>query len=713
MLGNEAFARGILEADARVVTTYPGTPMTEIVDLLTQVGLPRVELDVEYAVNEAVALETAIGCSWAGARAVVTFKHMGLNVAADPFHAFAYSGVKAGLVILCGADPGANSSTNEQDNRFYAFHSHVPVLEPSTVQECKDAVVQAMEISERFRVPVLVWASTRLCHSTSQVTWGTRQTTIANPPRETYAFQRQRQQYINARDVAVEHHRETLARLAELGASPEWGALTRVIPPHEAPPDAVTPPEDHTGILTSGVSFLYVMEALARAGWAIPVFKVGGSFPFPARQFVAFVEEHALARVLVVEELEPFLELQARATLHRHGSSLPVVGKLEDEVRPGGDAALHPLPRTGELSLELVQAFLISTASTVFTASSTVAPGAKLSSSRPSAAPPQVGGSLTSLALPRQPTFCPGCAHRSVMYVLERVQRALERAGITLVVGGDIGCYTMGIHPPFQLMDWVVNMGAGIGIAGGVARLSAFATQRVVALIGDSTFFHAGLQPLLNAVQAGLDLTVVLLDNHWTAMTGHQPTPGTPASLRGNRGATSAKSARPDAREKPLDLPALVEAVGARVDVVGGYDLPRLQRVIERAVDRRGVSVVIVDEECALVRGRRVHAQQRALARQGACYPTRRLWINEACTRCDECFLRLGCPAIVIEEGADGEARYQVDRVRCEGAFCHACEDLCPNNAIKVTEVNPHLAWAECVGTLQDTRDSPEEADAK
>lgn len=644
VLGNEAFARGVLEAGTRVVTTYPGTPTTEIVDVLSRLKELEGKVSLEYSVNEAVALEAAMGASWSGARAVVAFKHVGLNVAADPFHALAYSGVRAGLVVLCGADPGAQSSTNEQDDRLYALHAHVPVVEVSSVQGCKDAVPRLMAVSEKFGTPVLVWASTRLCHATGVVQFG-------EVPADLYAprageFVHEVDRFVNARDVAVRHHEEALARLEALAGDPAWVELASEEVPlghgfWEGTGEA-------TGLVTCGVAHVHALEALRVMDVHPPVLRLEGVHPLPWTAVEGFVERHGLRRLVVVEELEPFVELQLRSGATNRPGFPRVVGKLD----PGGG-----LPRAGELSVELVGRYL-----------ARVLPGASpLAAKFDAGLPRDAVEELEARAPPRAPSFCPGCAHRSLSYALRRASGALEREGIDVVVGGDIGCYTMSIHPPFRLLDWVVAMGAGLGVANGVARVVDPAKQRVAALVGDSTFYHAGLQPLLNAAWHGLDVLLVLLDNGWTAMTGHQPTPR-------------------------VDLSGLVRALGvSRVEVVRGYDLKALQATVERMLRERGTRVLIVREECALVRGKRWRRENEAMEAAGVQYPRRALDVSDACVKCDECFLRFGCPAIVVVKDEEGTPRYRIDQVRCVGDFCGACAPLCPVHAIKTSLFDVHL----------------------
>ncbi|MHA1734534.1 MAG: thiamine pyrophosphate-dependent enzyme [Promethearchaeota archaeon] len=682
LLGNEAFARGIVEAGVGMVATYPGTPTTEIVDILASHPKAQARLTTEYSVNEATALESGMGSSWTGVRTVVAFKHMGLNIAADPFHALAYSGVRGGLVVICGGDPGAQSSTNEQDNRFYAMHSQVPVLEVSTPQECLEFVPLAEDLSEEFNLPLMIWASTRVCHGISVVDLSkTRARVIGNGDLESSGeggggnigrlFEHDRSRFINARGIAIRHHLDAFSRLEGLGSCGVWNEELV----------EVSGGKGTVGVVTCGVAHLYVMEALGELGLDVPVLKVAGVYPFPRTAFEKFTAEFGLNRVVVVEELEPFVETQVRNAVTLGGNrQVQVVGKLD---RP--DA----IPRSGELSTDIVRGALHSLLGT------TPHPDGGVGAGRPNGLDVGVVESLEALAPRRDPSFCPGCAHRSVMYALKKVQEKLAEEGLDLVVGGDIGCYTMGIHPPFQLMDWVVSMGAGIGIANGVARFVDPEKQRVVALIGDSTFYHTGLQPLLNASWHGLDVLVVLLENLWTAMTGHQPTPSTP-------GTRSTPTTQGRWSGDGVNSSELARALGAReVRKVGGYDLGQLERTIEGLLGKPGVKVLVVEEECALVRGREWRKVHERLRGEKIQYPEVKYQIYDQCVKCDECFIQLGCPAIVVKVDKEGVPKYRIDRVRCVGDFCGACSQVCPVNAIKRTELNPHLTIEAALEKLE------------
>lgn len=463
LIGNHALARGAWEAGVRVAAAYPGTPSTEIIEALATYP----EVYAEWAPNEKVALEVAIGAAIGGARSLAAMKHVGLNVAADPFMTLAYTGVNAGLVLVSADDPGLFSSQNEQDNRFYARMAQVPCLEPADSQEVKDMAGLGFDLSEEFDTPVILRLTTRIAHAYSLVELGERREV---PLRD---YVKDPSKYVmlpafgKARHYAVEERRQKLTAFAE--TTPlnrvEWAGR-------------------RAGVITAGVAYQYVKEALP----GVSVLKLGLTYPLPQQLISNFVA--AVDTCYVVEELEPFMEEQVRAW------GLKVIGK-------------ELLPRVDELSTAII-------ARTV---------GAQVAAVQPKLAPRSQAGMIEAAAtaasdLPgRPPLMCPGCPHRGIFYTLKKLK---------LVVAGDIGCYTLGATPPLKAMDTCICMGASLGVAMGLekGRGSEFSRQ-VVGVIGDSTFLHSGMTGLLDMVYNGSNGTLIILDNGTTAMTGHQQHPGT------------------------------------------------------------------------------------------------------------------------------------------------------------------------------------------
>ncbi|MBE3587348.1 MAG: indolepyruvate ferredoxin oxidoreductase subunit alpha [Thermoanaerobacteraceae bacterium] len=465
MTGNEAIARGAYVHGVTVGVGYPGTPSTEILENFARFA----GVKAQWAPNEKVALEVGLGASLAGARVLVTMKHVGVNVAADPLMTAAYTGVNGGLVLVSADDPGMHSSQNEQDNRRFASFARIPMFEPADSQEAHDMVGLALQVSEEFDLPVMLRTTTRVAHSQSFVQPGERGEHALRPyeknPRKWLmvpAFGRSRRQSLE----------ERLQRLR--------------IYTESCPVNQIIRGDRRVGVITSGISYQYVREVLPGAS----VLKLGLTHPLPAeliRRFAAGVE-----RLFVVEELDPYIEEFVT------GLGLAVTGK---KLFPASNEFTPGLLRRKfqEAGIDLTP-----------------------SPSRP-APSPSAGEEMP--AIPgRPPVLCPGCPHRGIFYVLHKLK---------LLVTGDIGCYTLGGLPPLEGMDTCVCMGASIGMAHGCALADPSLAERTVGVIGDSTFFHSGLTGLLNMVYNNGRGTVIILDNRTTAMTGHQDHPGTGKTLMG------------------------------------------------------------------------------------------------------------------------------------------------------------------------------------
>ena len=565
MLGNEAVARGAYEAGVRVVSAYPGTPSTEVSECIAGYD----EVYAEWAPNEKVALEVAVGASIAGARSMACMKHVGVNVAADPMFTAAYTGVNGGLVILAADDPGMHSSQNEQDTRFYARSAHLPLLEPADSQEAKDFTKMAFELSEKYDTPVIVRTTTRLAHSQSFVETADRE----DVPLRDYV--KDVTKYTMMPSSAIGRHIVVEAREKRLAADVDGFDIVR-----EEMRD------DSLGVVCSGVVYQYVREALPEAS----VLKLGIVYPVAlgkVREFAGKVK-----RLVVVEELEPFIEDTLKA------AGIACEGKNIFSLQ-------------GEFSTAIIKEKLL---------------GVKVETEKKD--------------LPvRPPVMCAGCPHRGVFYILNKLK---------LTVSADIGCYTLGAQPPLAAVDTVVCMGASVGIAHGFEKARGREqSQKTVAVIGDSTFIHSGITGLINAVYNKSNITLIILDNSTTGMTGHQQHPATGLTLK-------------QEPAKILDIVALCKTVGCdSVRVTDSYDLADLEKIIKEETARDGVSVIVAKRPCAL------------LDRN---YPP--ACTVEDCRRCGMCF-RLGCPA--IEKQADGSAK--INPALCVG--CGLCAKVCRFGAIK------------------------------
>ncbi|MDD2391016.1 MAG: indolepyruvate ferredoxin oxidoreductase subunit alpha, partial [Desulfobacterales bacterium] len=471
LLGNEAIARGAVEAGVGVSTTYPGTPSSEITLNFFQISR-ETDLYFEYSTNEKVALEVAAATANSGVRSMCVMKHVGMNVAADPLMTLAYVGVKGGLVIVTADDPAMFSSQNEQDNRYYGKFSGLPVLEPSSVQEAKDMTAYAFELSEMLQEPVILRTTTRLNHATGVVELGK-----INAPVVQGDFVRDPMNYVTVPAVSKKLHARLLTRLEKAKQISErcvWN---------------FTQGSGAWGIVCNGVSYNYVSDAVSDLGIEakVKVFRIGLSHPLPEATIKQFLKK--CEKVLVVEEGEPLMEETIKAFAQEEKLPLTIAGKGE-----------NLFSRLYEYDPALVR----KTIATFFDVA------------YEPAAPVDLSG-IPELPQ-RPPNLCAGCSHRATFHA---IKKAAE--GMDIICPNDIGCYTLGFLPPLSMGDFLICMGSSIGTACGFSRVTG---KKVIAVIGDSTFFHSGMAGLVNAVFNNHNFTLVILDNETTAMTGHQPNPG-------------------------------------------------------------------------------------------------------------------------------------------------------------------------------------------
>jgi len=551
---------------------YPGTPSSEILEALSRITT----VPVEWAPNEKAALEAAIGASLAGARALVTMKHVGLNVAADPLFTAAYTGVGGGLVVITADDPGMHSSQNEQDNRHYALAAKIPMLEPTDSREALEFTRSAFQLSEQFDIPVLVRSTTRLSHTKCVVEPGT-----SHPVERSYELTEDRAKYVMIPAHARQRHDHLLERIARLTQiSNNDGKFNRI-----------EPGSGGLGIIASGIAYQYAKEVAPEASFL----KIGMPFPFPAELVMHFAE--GIERLVVFEELDRILEQQVRAL------------GLACEAKP--DAML-----VGELSLQAAAEVILGRQS-----------------------PPMVSTSVP----PRPPIMCAGCPHRPVFHILKKLKA---------FVTGDIGCYTLAVLPPLEILQTCLCMGAGIGQAHGLAQVYE-GDRPIVAVIGDSTFIHSGITGIINMVYNQSTATVIILDNRTTAMTGGQNHSGTGLNLRGQP-------------TPELDLAEMCKAAGvSRVRVIDSYDLEQLEKTLTEETVAKELSVIIARRPCVLLDGKQAGTLE---------------YDPERCVSCGLC-LDLGCPALVQNCETD-ERRPQIHAALCNA--CGVCVQICPRQALKI-----------------------------
>ena len=563
MLGNEAVARGAWEAGIKVVSSYPGTPSTEI----TENTAKYKEINSEWAPNEKVAAEVAFGAAMAGARAMTCMKHVGVNVAADPLFTAAYTGVNGGLVVLCADDPAMHSSQNEQDSRFYARAAHIPMLEPSDSQECKDFTKLAFELSEKYDTPVFVRVVTRIAHARSPVEIGEREEISV------YEYKKDPMKYVMMPGMARRRHLVVEERMKNMAGDACKMAVNRIEPADKA-----------LGVICAGTSYQYVKEALPNAS----VLKLGLVHPLPMALIKEFAE--TVERLVVIEELEGVMEEQIAA------QGIKVEGKnltgVQGELSVSKLQKAFGLPAQEEKADALVQ---------------------------------------------RPPVLCPGCPHRGAFYAMKKLK---------LNVMGDIGCYTMAALPPLSGIDACLCMGASIGMAFGAEKAQGKDFSRhTIAVLGDSTFLHSGMTGLLDAVYNSATITVVILDNRITGMTGHQQNPASGKDIYGNPA-------------PEVNLEEVVRALGVKhVQVVDPFDLAATMNALKEETAREAVSVIIMQRPCALLL-------------KGKVTPAT---IHD-CRNCGLC-MNLGCSALKrTEKGVS------VDESLCTD--CGLCSSVCPFGCI-------------------------------
>lgn len=621
LLGNHAIARGALEAGIAVFAAYPGTPSSELTDTMAAIAKDA-GVYMEYSTNEKVAFEAALSASWSGLRSMTAMKHVGLNVAADTFMSAVGMGVEGGFVVMVADDPSMWSSQNEQDTRIFAKFANVPVLEPMSVQEAKDMTKYAFEISEKYKHMVILRTTTRSSHMRGDVVLGELPEEIVNKIRRFGSFEKNPKRFVDIPAHSRTFHPKILENIEkirkEFNASPfNW-----------------IEGEGKIGIITSGLSYAYVKEALS---WLninnIKILKIGTPFPVPLDLVEEFIK--GLEKVLIVEELEPVVEEQIKLWAYDKGFNIPIHGK-------------DIVPRIYEMNTKRAVIAI-----SKFLGVETPLNFEKLD---------EKYKSISSFLPPRPPSLCPACPHRNTFFAINKATR--KKA----IFPSDIGCYTLGVLPPLSAVDTTVAMGGSIGIAHGLSIALNGAlneelenkkdTQLIVATIGDSTFYHTGLPAIANAIYNRSNVIVVVVDNEITAMTGDQPNPGT--------GET------PHGPGKRIPIEDIVKAMGADyVEVVNPYNIKKTTEVVKKAMELEGVRVIVSRQVCALYRV----GQAR---RKGIKLPVFKV-NTDKCTGCKICINTFGCPAI----SWDSEAKKaKIDPTMCWG--CGSCSQICPYGAFEV-----------------------------
>ena len=584
MTGNEAVARGLYEAGVAFASAYPGTPSTEILENVAEKY--KDSIACEWAPNEKVAFEAAVGASIVGGRSFAAMKHVGLNVAADPLLTFAYTGVNGGMCFVSADDPGLHSSQNEQDNRFYARMGKIIMLEPSDSQEAKDMAVLGYELSERFDSPVMLRMTTRVCHSKSLVEFGEVQ-------------EQRKKEYVKNR--AKFDPVPAMAKGMHTAVEKRWQKLkeyTEVCPLNREEWHT-----DEVGIVSAGAAYQYAREVF---GDNASYFKCGMTSPMPLESIKKFAAK--VKKLYVVEELEPYMEDLMRA------AGIECIGK-----------ALIPIE--GELNPDIVRKSLTGEVTPTIEYDKSVVPG-------------------------RPPMLCAGCPHVGLFYELGKIK--------DVIAIGDIGCYALSGNPPLNAKDFALCMGSGFSMAHGAAKImEKFGeNKKIVGVVGDSTFFHTGMNSMLDAVYNHSNVTLIVVDNRITGMTGHQENPGSGYTITGEHA-------------YPADIEGVARAFGMTdIHKVNPMDLEATRKALKEAIAFEGPSLVITRYPCALKK-----RSPEDIAEFGT--EKAKCAVNhDDCIGCKSC-LRLGCPALSFDGGAK---KADIDRVACAG--CGVCAQVCPKKAI-------------------------------
>ena len=616
LLGNEALARGFFEGGLQLAAAYPGTPSSEIMESLIRLGR-RYKFYTEWSVNEKVAAEVAIAGSMSGLRAMCSMKGVGVNVASEPFQAFTYMEPRGGITIVTADDPGLHSSHTEQDNRYYALQMYMPVFEPYDASEGHAMTKELFKLSEAWSRPVMLRSSTRLGHTSANITLG--KFSKKRPTRG--RFIRDPAHWVNLPMNARKMRLSMIARMENVTRQMDKLKFNWLEGNLEA----------KTGIITAGISYAYTKEALGvlKLQNKIQLLKLGLSYPLPYKLLdELFVHSE---RVLITEEVEPIVERQVKSYAHEHGITIPIHGKKY-------------LPTAGEYSIEL----LVEGISQFMGKKS---PWNKKSMEKRF-------DKVQALVPPRPPVLCAGCMHRGVFFAMKKVERKLKKEQKKkikqIVMPSDIGCYTLGYQPPLNAVDTHLCMGASIGVANGFAHAIY---DPIICTIGDSTFFHAGIPPLLNSVFNKANITVIILDNSTTAMTGYQPHPGTGVQASGET-------------TKRIKLEDIVGACGIEsMDIVDPYDITKTIEAIEHSVLFPGPAVVIARHKCRML-------ELRDRFKRGEKLPKAKI-DRTKCKNCQLCLTQFGCPAMYMED----------DKVEINPSLCNGCgmcvdENVCKYGAI-------------------------------
>ena len=634
LMGNEAIALGALAAGVNLVAGYPGTPSTEVLETIAKRNPGNVY--VEWSINEKAGMEVAAGGAYAGARTLVTMKQVGLNVAADPLMSLEYIGVKGGMVVLVADDPGPISSQTEQDTRTFGMFSKIPVFDPSSVQDAYEMIQEAFDFSEEYGTPVIFRATTRVDHGYEAISVKDPEEYKVHTPE---GFVKDSSRWVIFPRLSVKNH-----ALIEKRNDKLTSVLSKyhrnVIVKEKAQGNKF-------GIASQGANFGYVLDSMKDRD--VRLMRVATPFPFPEELTLSFLE--GLDEVLCVEELDPVIERALIAICGKYHLNVKIRGKMTGDIPPSGENTL-------EIVDQAIAGFLgektnDSDKSADQSADQNVARSGTFDGADTSAqcGNHDMAGASEKIPVPdlpvRPPVLCAGCPHRASFYAVKMAMK-----GKKTIYCGDIGCYTLGNAQPLDMCDTCLCMGAGIGIAQGVYHMEQ--DTKCFAFVGDSTFFASGISGTINAFYNQADMTLVVLDNSTTAMTGHQPHPGTGRTVMGQ------------AVEK-VSMEKVLKAIGlTTVETVDPLDYDKAVETVKRVADEPGVKAIIFRSPCIAIT--KPSGQSKV--------------DSEKCIACGKCIRELGCPALII----DDQKKAKIDTSMCTG--CTLCEQICPVKAISGGDKN-------------------------
>ncbi|MCR5251595.1 MAG: indolepyruvate ferredoxin oxidoreductase subunit alpha [Lachnospiraceae bacterium] len=587
-MGNGAIALGALKAGVNVACGYPGTPSSEIIETIAK--YPHEGLHLEWSVNEKAALEVASAAAYSGARALVTMKQVGLNVASDPLMSLAYVGVEGGMVVVSADDPGPISSQTEQDSRRFAEFARIPVFDPSSPEEAFEMIQDAFDYSEKYKTPVIFRPTTRVDHGYASV-----EASDSYVPKQFEGFKKDAGRFVIFPRLSYKNHGMIEERNVRIGE--DFSSYRFNTAEGEASEKAV---------LAGGISYMYAKEFL-KDHPEVKLIRVATPYPFPESFMLR--ELKGVKELTCLEELSPYLEEQILKLAGKHALSVKVFGKLTQHVAAMGENSADSVKAVLERFLGLPEAE---------------------KKTRTEDIPP----------LPaRPPVLCAGCPHRASFYA---VKKAME--GQKTYYCGDIGCYTLGNAMPLDMVDTCLCMGAGVTMAQGFSHVDR--EGKAFAFIGDSTFFASGLTGVVNAVYNEADITICILDNSTTAMTGHQPHPGTGRNMMGHV-------------TQKISIPAILEGIGlAKVITVDPLDLNKAVAAVKECAAMEGVKAIIFKSPCIAIEK-----------------SSKKCTIGESCINCKKCIRETGCPALTLTDG-----KVCIDASLCTG--CGLCAQVCPVSAI-------------------------------